>query len=73
MHKSQPLGFGNKKDGISSKLKDSFGELRQSSNIIVDEFEEDMEKDKTPIRVSRHIESNVVHNKQNDKPKLLTK
>ena len=40
MTKSQPVGFGSKKDGVSSKLKQSFGEIRQSSNIIVDDFEE---------------------------------
>jgi hypothetical protein len=40
MYKSQLVGFGSKTDGVSSKLKDSFGEIRQSSNIIVDDFEE---------------------------------
>ena len=25
MYKSQPVGFGSKKDGVSSKIRDSFG------------------------------------------------
>jgi len=73
MHKSQPLGFGSKKDGISNRLKESFGELRQSSNIIVDDFEEEGDINKLPIRSARNLEPSVVQTKTSEKPKLLTK
>lgn len=66
MHKSQPLGFGSKKDGVGARLKESFGELRQSSNIIVDDFEEEPENIKAnPIRSSRNLEPNVIPTKGN--------